>query len=141
MRIAYIFATSGHTVSYKLQQMILPQLLDDRHGANVAGMFFFDDNTYALQEGNNTGERLVRVAKARDILLMLCDQCAFERRLAEVKPQGEQDIGWLGNDHDIGPGRGVRVNGTVDDDFIKVGCFPDLYEALSENPPDNIITL
>jgi hypothetical protein len=31
------------------------------------------------------------------------------------------------------------VSGTVAG--VQVGCFPDLYEALSGNPPDHIITL
>ncbi len=48
MKVAYIFSTTGHTVSYKLGRMILPQLEEKRHGAEVVGMFFFDDNTYAL---------------------------------------------------------------------------------------------
>ena len=24
---------------------------------------------------------------------------------------------------------------------VRVGCFPDLYEALAGNPPDQVITL
>jgi hypothetical protein len=24
---------------------------------------------------------------------------------------------------------------------VQVGCFPDLYEALKDNPPDQVITL
>jgi hypothetical protein len=43
MKVAYLFTTSGHTVSYKLGKMILPQLEAGRHGAQVVGMFFFDD--------------------------------------------------------------------------------------------------
>ena len=44
MKVAYIFSTQGHTVSYKLAKMILPQLERSRHGVEVAGMFFFEDN-------------------------------------------------------------------------------------------------
>jgi len=47
MKVAYVYSTSGHTASYKLGQMILPQLEDGSHGAEVVGMMFFDDNTYA----------------------------------------------------------------------------------------------
>lgn len=121
MRVAYIFSTSGHTASYKLGQMILPELEDDNHGAEVAGMFFFDDNTYLLREGDPMGERLAKVAREQNILLMLCDQCALERGLAEGVPLDAQPTGTV---------KGVRV-----------GCFPDLYTALSENPPDQVITL
>ncbi len=65
MKVAYIFSTQGHSVSYKL------------------GM-----------------------------LLMACDQCAYEREID-----------------------GKLVDGAV------IGCFPNLYGALSGNMPDQIITL
>jgi uncharacterized membrane protein YqaE (UPF0057 family) len=32
MKVAYIFATQRHTVSYVLGKMILPQLEEGRHG-------------------------------------------------------------------------------------------------------------
>jgi hypothetical protein len=121
MKVAYVFSTSGHTASYKLGKMILPQLEEGRHGVEVVGMMFFDDNTYVLRAGDPLGERLGKVARDQNILLMLCDQCALERGLAE---------GDVGN---------CRPNGTVEG--VHVGCFPDLYTALSGNPPDHIITL
>jgi hypothetical protein len=55
------------------------------------------------------------------MLLMLCDQCAHERGLAEPVDGGYRPTGVV---------RGVRV-----------GCFPDLYAALAGNPPDQVITL
>lgn len=122
MKVAYVFSTSGHTASYKLGKMILPQLEEDRHGAEVVGMFFFDDNTYALREGDPLGERLAEVAADKGILLMLCDQCASERNLAVPDGNG-----------------GYRPSGTVAG--VRVGCFPDLYAALGGNPPDQVITL
>ena len=75
MTVAYIFATSRHSVSYVLAKMILPQLEQDRHGAEVAGMFFFEDNNYVLVKGNPIGERLHKVAQQKGMLLMGCDQC------------------------------------------------------------------
>ncbi len=121
MKIAYVFATSGHTASYKLGKMILPQLEAGTHGADVIGMFFFDDNNYVLRAGDPIGERLAKVAKEKGMLLMMCDQCALERGLAE----GEA-------------GKCVP-SGTVEG--VRVGCFPDLYAALAGNPPDQVITL
>ena len=121
MRVAYVFATSGHTASYKLGKMILPQLEAGNHGAEVAGMFFFDDNTYLLRSGDPMGERLAKVAREQGMMLMLCDQCALERGLARGEP-GD-----------------CEVEGTVDG--VTVGCFPDLYAALSKAPPDQVITL
>ncbi len=121
MKVAYIFATSGHTASYKLGKMILPQLEAGNHGAQVVGMFFFDDNTYLLRAGDPMGERLANVAAEQGILLMMCDQCALGRGLAVGEP---------GN---------CRTTGTVAG--VQVGCFPDLYAALAGNPPDQVITL
>lgn len=121
MKVAYVFSTSGHTASYKLGKMILPQLEAGNHGAEVVGMMFFDDNNYVLRKGDPIGERLAQIARKKKILLMMCDQCALERGLAEGQP---------GN---------CRVVGTVEG--VAVGCFPDLYAALAGNPPDQVITL
>ncbi|NLF65112.1 MAG: DsrE family protein [Chloroflexi bacterium] len=121
MKVAYVFSTSGHTASYKLGKMILPQLEAGTHGADVVGMFFFDDNNYILREGDPIGERLAKVAADRGMLLMMCDQCALERQLATGEP---------GN---------CQPQGTVAG--VQVGCFPDLYAALAGNPPDQVITL
>lgn len=112
MKVAYIFSTQGHTVSYKLGKMILPQLEKDAHGVQVVGMFFFEDNNYVLVKGDPIGERLAKVAKAQGILLMGCDQCCYER----------------GIEHKLIDGIGI-------------GCFPTLYGALAGNMPDHIITL
>ena len=120
MKVAYIFSTSGHTASYKLGKMILPQLEAGSHGVEVVGLFFFDDNTYVLRTGDPIGERLAKVAAEQNILLMLCDQCAIERGLATGVP---------GDCVPSGTVAGVRV-----------GCFPDLYGALAGNPPDQVIT-
>ena len=112
MKVAYIFSTQGHSVSYKLGRMILPQLEEGRHGVDVVGMFFFEDNCYLFQEGNPIGQRLVDVAKKSGMLLMCCDQCCYEREIADKL---------------IPP--------------VTIGCFPDLYKALSGNMPDQVITL
>ncbi len=112
MKVAYIFSTQGHSVSFKLGKMILPQLENDAHGVEVVGMFFFEDNNYVLQKGNPIGERLAAVAKEKGMLLMGCDQCCEEREIEDG-----------------------LVDGAV------IGCFPNLYGALSGNMPDHIITL
>ena len=112
MKVAYIFSTQGHSVSYKLGKMILPQLEDGAHGVEVVGMFFFEDNAYVLQNGNPIGERLAKVAKEKGMLLMACDQCAYEREIDDKLVDG-----------------------------ATIGCFPNLYSALSGNMPDQVITL
>src|SRR5689334_11559719 len=83
MKVAYIFSTSGHTVSYKLGQMILHQL----------------------------DEGLAKVAKEKNILLMMCDSCALERGLADGRPWPEK----------------ARPKDT--DEGVQGGCFPDLCAA------------
>ena len=120
MKIAYVFATPS-AAAYKLGAMILPQLEGGTHGAEVVGMFFFDDNTYLLRAGDPLGERLGTLARERGMLLMLCDQCAAARCLAD-----RTDAGYVARD---------VVEGVV------VGCFPDLYGALGGNPPDQVVTL
>jgi hypothetical protein len=134
MKVAYIFATP-RAASYKLGQMILPQLEAGTHGVDVVGMFFFDDNTFALRQGDPIGERLARVAAEQGMLLMMCDMCALERNLAEGAPR------WC--DPSTGEGRAepaeCRPRDTVTG--VQVGCFPDLYAALAASPPDQVITL
>jgi sulfur relay (sulfurtransferase) complex TusBCD TusD component (DsrE family) len=58
------------------------------------------------------------------MLLMLCALCASERGLAEPDDFESETH---------------RPIGTVAG--VQVGCFPDLYAALTGNPPDHVITL
>ncbi len=125
MKIAYVFATDQAS-TYKLASMILPQLEGDFHGVDVVGMMFFDDNVFCLRAGDPIGERLAKVAADKGILLMACDQCALRRNLAtgDFKQCGLGQV----QPKDMVAGAGV-------------GCFPQLYAALSGNPPDQVITL
>lgn len=133
MKVAYVFALP-RSASYKLGQMILPQLEVGVHGVEVVGMFFFDDNTFVLRRGDPVGERLAKIAAEKGILLMMCDMCALERGLAQGEPR------WCD-----AQGRGrVQPAECQPQDVVagvKVGCFPDLYAALAGNPPDQVITL
>jgi hypothetical protein len=112
--------------TYQLATMILPQLEGGYHGVQVVGMFFFDDNLYILRRGDPVGERLAKVARQQHILLMICDQCAVRRHMAE------------GTFEQCGRGQ-VQAKGTVEG--VVAGCFPQLYQALAGNPPDQVITL
>lgn len=134
MKVAYVF-NSPRAASYKLGQMILPQLEAGVHGVEVVGMFFFDDNAYVLRKGDPLGERLARVAADTGMLLMACDMCALERHLAEGQPR------WC--DPVTGQGRSEPAECRPVDmvDGGQVGCFPDLYGALAGNPPDQVISL
>lgn len=125
MKVAYILATSLASTT-KLATMVLPQLEQGTHGADVAGIFFFDDNLFCLRAGDPIGERLARIAKEKNILLMVCDQCAVRRHLAE------------GAFEQCGSGQ-VKPKGLVEG--VQAGCFPQLYGALAGGPPDYVITL
>ncbi|WP_029030701.1 SaoD/DsrE family protein [Salinarimonas rosea] len=125
MKVAYVFAVANAS-TFKLAGMVLPQLEAGNHGAEVVGMMFFDDNILCLRAGDPVGERLAKVARERNILLMVCDQCALRRGYAE------------GPEHACGTGA-VKAKGLVDG--VVAGCFPQLYEALSGNPPDQVVTL
>ena len=69
---------------------------------------------------------LSKIAKEKNMLLMVCDQCAVRRELAE------------GTLEQCGSGD-VKAKGLVDG--VVAGCFPQLYTALGSNPPDQVITL
>jgi len=110
MKVAYVFSSTN---SQKiLNNMIIPQLEGGHHGADVAGMFFFMDNTFFLQEGSKMGDRLQALHEETGMLLMACDQCAIER----------------GIDNKLIPG-------------ASIGCFPHLYAALGGAGVDQVITL
>jgi len=110
MKVAYVFRNPQ--ASFLLGKMIIPQLEEKRHGAEVVGMFFFEDNAYILRKGDALGERLNKLAGASGMLLMACDQCCYEREIADKLVSK-----------------------------AKVGCFPDVYEALGQVGVDQVITL
>ncbi len=111
MNVAYVFRNPQ--ASYLLGKMIIPQMEEKRHGANVVGMFFFEDNTYVLKKGDVLGEKLNALAEKTGMLLMACDQCCFQREITDKLVKQ-----------------------------AKIGCFPDLYGALSKaGKIDFVITL
>ena len=125
MKVAYVLATNMAS-TYKLANMILPQLEQGSHGAEVVGIFFFDDNIFCLRKGDPVGERLAAQAKQKEMLLMVCDMCAIRRGLAD------------GTIEQCGSGA-VNAKGLVEG--VSAGCFPQLYGALAGSPPDYVITL
>lgn len=134
MKVAYVLNTP-RAASYKVAQMILPQMEAGTHGVDVVGIFFFDDNVWALRAGDPIGERLAAVSSRTGTLLMACDNCALERNLAKGEPR------WC--DPKTGQGRHEAAECEPIDMVVgaTVGCFPDLYSALSGNPPDQVISL
>jgi len=125
MKVAYIFATNMAS-TFKLATMILPQLERGIHGAEVVGMMFFDDNIFCLRAGDPIGERVARIAKEQGIVLMVCDQCAVRRNLAE----GTFEMCGTGS---------VKAKGMVEG--VTCGCFPQFYAALADLGVEQVITL
>jgi sulfur relay (sulfurtransferase) complex TusBCD TusD component (DsrE family) len=125
MKVAYVFATPMAS-AFKLARMILPQLEAGTHGVDVLGMMFFDDNIYALRTGDEVGERLAKLAAEKNILLMICDDCAMRRGMAK------------GDFHQCSTGE-VKAKDCVPG--VVAGCFPQLYGAFAGSPPDQVITL
>ena len=125
MKVAYIFRNNMAS-TFQLATMILPQLETNTHLVNVLGMFFFDDNINILRKNDPVGQRLAKIAQEKGMLLMVCDQCAVRRNLAE------------GTFEQCGSGQ-VKAKGFVEG--VQAGCFPQLYTALGSNPPDQVITL
>jgi sulfur relay (sulfurtransferase) complex TusBCD TusD component (DsrE family) len=124
MRVFYV-VTTPRAASYRLGQMVIPQMEAGTHGVEVVGFFFFDDNTLILQKGNPIGERLARLAKEKGFLMMMCDGCALERGLAVgtlkwVTPDGQG----LTEPNEVRPADHVLEG-------VKVGCFPDLYQEIA----------
>jgi sulfur relay (sulfurtransferase) complex TusBCD TusD component (DsrE family) len=66
------------------------------------------------------------VAEKQNILLMICDQCALRRGMA------------TGDFSQCGSGE-LKAKNTVKG--VIAGCFPQLYGALADNMPDQVITL
>ena len=95
-----------------LENMIIPQLEEDRHGVEVAGMMFFFDNAYMLVEGSDIAARLQALSEKTGMLLMACDRCCYQRDIADklIAPAG-------------------------------IGCFPNVYAALAPAGVDQVITL
>ena len=110
MKVAYIFSSTN---SQKiLSSMIIPQLEEERHGAEVAAMFFFMDNSFLLMAEHDTGQRLQALHEKTGMILMACDQCAIERGIENK-----------------------LVSGAM------LGCFPTLYSKLGGAGIDQVITL
>lgn len=110
MKVAYIFSTTNSFAI--LYNMIIPQVLEGRHGADVVGMFFLMDNAYFLLKGTEMGEDLKKIHDEKGTLIMGCDVCCLQRNIGEKLFDGAE-----------------------------MGCFPNFYAAMAEMAPDQVITL
>ncbi len=110
MKVIYLLESSNSSLI--LNNMIIPQLEQETHGADVAGMFFFFDNSYLMVPENPIGEKLLRLSNKYKIFLMCCDSCCEQRGII----------------NQLYPG-------------VEVGCFPDLYSKAKTLGAEQVITL
>ncbi|MZQ74560.1 MAG: sulfur reduction protein DsrE [Peptoclostridium sp.] len=110
MKVAYVISSDNSRKI--LRDMIIPQLEQGIHGAEVVGMFFVFDNTFMLLEGTEIGERLSALHEKTGMVLLACDQCAIEREIQDRLVPG-----------------------------AAIGCFPILYPTLGSAGAEQIITL
>jgi hypothetical protein len=110
MKVAYIMSSTNSQKILNL--MVLPQLEQGRHGAEVLGIFFFMDNTFFLMKGTEMGERLQALHEKTGMIIMGCDQCVYERKIENMLVPG-----------------------------ATLGCFPTLYAALGSAGVEQVITL
>ncbi|WP_027634547.1 DsrE-related protein SaoD [Clostridium hydrogeniformans] len=110
MKVAYVISSDNcRTI---LRDMIIPQIEEGIHGADVVGMFFVFDNTYLLTEGSDIGDRLQKIHEKTGMVMLACDKCAIEREIDDKLVEG-----------------------------AAIGCFPILYATLNSVQVDHIITL
>ena len=119
MKAAHVPATDMAS-TFKRAATILPQPEDGSHGARAAGMFFPDDTLFRMRQVDPVGERVARVARDRNILLVIRDQCAVRRTVAEgtLEQRARGD---------------VAPKGTVAG--VQSGCFPRPFAALASSAP------
>lgn len=110
MKVAYLLESQN--VREILENMIIPQMEENRHGVEVAGMMFFFDNTYMLTEGSDIAARLQKLHEETGVLLMACDRCCYQRDIADK----------------LIP-------------CAALGCFPNVYAVLGSAGVDQVITL
>lgn len=94
-KISYLALTN--LAQYVLLNMVIPQVEEGRHNAEVVGLFLIHDNVLMGVKGSPTASRL-KVLSERGTYIQACDQCVIMRDLMNSL-----------------------------EDFVKVGCFPDFY--------------
>lgn len=110
MKVLYFFQSPN--ASTILSKMIIPQLDQDRHGAEVAGMFFFADTVFFFLPENPIGKELIRLSEKLGFFIICCDYCCEQRDISgRLYPKVEE------------------------------GCFPDVYRRAGEHGVEMVISL
>lgn len=116
MKIAYFFISPQAGI-LRLIQTILPELESGTHNLDVVAMCFFDDNKIALELENEIGQRLSKLVKEKNIVLL-------QAETADMKSKSPSECVVT-----------TIINGE------QVGCYPNFYNAMGERKPERIISL
>lgn len=109
MKVAYVISSANSRKI--LRDMVIPQIENGEHIAEVVGMFFLFDNTFMLLKDTDLGDRLQALHEETGMILLGCDQCVYEREIEDKLIPG-----------------------------AAIGCFPVLYSALAGADLDQVIT-
>lgn len=109
MKVAYVISSANSRKI--LRDMVIPQIENGEHSAEVVGMFFLFDNTFMLLKDTDLGDRLQALHEETGMILLGCDQCVYEREIEDKLIPG-----------------------------AAIGCFPVLYGALAGADLDQVIT-
>lgn len=120
MKTAYIFVSPTAGLHF-LKHSILPELESGTHNFNVVAMCFFGKNAMAVSLDNELGQRLARLAKERDIILMTGENVQKSAQKLFRQP--------------------TDCVVTTISDGQEIGCFPDFYSAVGDHKPDRFISL
>ena len=134
MKIVYVFFSAGQGLHHLLYKILL-QLEEGTHGSTVVGMCFFDENALILQQDNPYGVRLADIAQKKDIVLMYAQKSDLEPKL---NIDHFADGGTANYSRRLKPSECTVITIRYGE---HIGCFPDLYAALSENRPEHVISL
>jgi intracellular sulfur oxidation DsrE/DsrF family protein len=108
MKLAYMFESGVcHNI---LSTMIVPQMEEHKHHAEVVGMYFFGDATYILTKGNKLGERIQKLRTKHPFVLVVCEQSVLHREIDKNLMDG-----------------------------VTVGCFPEFFKAIEATGVQHII--
>lgn len=68
MKVAHTIYKKNMSRTFQLSTMILSKIGNDKHGEDLDGMFFFDENIFSLKQNDPVGERLANIAEKKYIV-------------------------------------------------------------------------
>jgi hypothetical protein len=129
MKAAYIFLSPGLGIRH-LANKILPQLESGRHGLDVVALCFFDENACVLEPEHPIFDRLEKVSKERNILLLMAEKTDLIRKVNDLTDKDQLRL------------KPTECAVTIVSGSEQIACFPTLYAALgADNRPDHILSL